>query len=257
MKSLFATLPSPSTSGLPAPGSRLRPLTPAEQIAQHLGRAILKGDCPDGSRILEQEIADQFGVSRGPVRDALRELHKEGLVDINPRRGTFAVGVNLADVIDIYNIRGALLAVAVRYITLQQDAAALAQAESVFNELKRLHAMGSPPLAEFIRAIGRIARSLVRASNSRHLTVTYRNLPHGTLWHMLWVTDEPLDYTQAERRNAVVNDFDSLFRSIHAGLAPEAERLMCKINSDSCREVVGRMARNANSHLDSWRLRTL
>ena len=55
-------------------------LTVSEQIAARVGDRILSGQMPTGTRIGEQELADEFNVSRGPIRDALRILEREGLV---------------------------------------------------------------------------------------------------------------------------------------------------------------------------------
>jgi DNA-binding GntR family transcriptional regulator len=57
-------------------------LTVSEQIAAQVGDRILSGAMPPGARIGEQELADEFSVSRGPIREALRILEREGLVTI-------------------------------------------------------------------------------------------------------------------------------------------------------------------------------
>ncbi|MDD5030802.1 MAG: GntR family transcriptional regulator, partial [Rhodoferax sp.] len=58
-----------------------------EQIAGRIGDRILGSAVAPGERIAEQELADEFGVSRGPIREALRILEREGLVTLLPRRG--------------------------------------------------------------------------------------------------------------------------------------------------------------------------
>jgi DNA-binding GntR family transcriptional regulator len=61
-----------------------RPLSLAEQIAERISIEILRGRYQPGERIIEQGIADSFKVSRGPVRDAIRILEREGVVEILP-----------------------------------------------------------------------------------------------------------------------------------------------------------------------------
>ena len=61
-------------------------LTLSEQISEAIAAAIISGEYPSGSQFREQELAEKFGVSRGPIRDALRALENEGLVKIQPRR---------------------------------------------------------------------------------------------------------------------------------------------------------------------------
>ena len=58
-----------------------------------------------GEKLTEQTICGQFGVSRTPVREALKNLEAEGLVEIIPNRGAFVVGLSKDDIRDIYIIR--------------------------------------------------------------------------------------------------------------------------------------------------------
>ena len=86
-----------------------------EQIAARLGDRIVTGVITPGARIIEQEMADEFRASRGPVREALRILEREGLVQIDPRRGARATLLSRQDVFDLFEIRAHLYeAVALR-----------------------------------------------------------------------------------------------------------------------------------------------
>jgi DNA-binding GntR family transcriptional regulator len=85
-----------------------------ESIADHLRDEILDGRLPAGSRLVETELAERFGVSRGPVRDALTELARSGLAVDLPRRGTFVSSLTEQDLEEVYVIRRAIEEVAVR-----------------------------------------------------------------------------------------------------------------------------------------------
>ena len=69
--------------------------TTGEQIAKQLGQDILQGRYAPGKRVGEQAVAEMFSLSRGPVRDALRILERQGLVEIRPRRGAYVVELAL------------------------------------------------------------------------------------------------------------------------------------------------------------------
>ena len=69
---------------------------------------ILTGEIAPGTRLLEVPLANELGVSRGPVREALRQLEQEGLVEFFPHRGAVVVGVAEAEVETIYGIRALL-----------------------------------------------------------------------------------------------------------------------------------------------------
>ena len=188
----------------PPAGTARRRLTAAtipEQVAKH-GQAILNGQYAPGEQIKEQAIAELFGISRGPVRDALRVLQAQGTVEISPRRGAFVVELQLNDVIDIFNIRSALLSLAVRYGHQSGQGGAGAAARAA-GGTEGSGKRDEPALIEFVRAIGRMGVGLMHACGNRQLIQAYRTLPHDGIWQMLWVTTRPMDYmTRARRRRA-------------------------------------------------------
>lgn len=67
--------------------------TRAERLAGQISNAILEGEFPPGARLDEQQLAGRFGVSRTPVREALRQLATSGLIDLRPRRGALVASV--------------------------------------------------------------------------------------------------------------------------------------------------------------------
>jgi DNA-binding GntR family transcriptional regulator len=67
--------------------------TRAERLAGQISNAILVGEFPPGARLDEQQLAGRFGVSRTPVREALRQLATSGLIDLRPRRGALVASV--------------------------------------------------------------------------------------------------------------------------------------------------------------------
>lgn len=78
------------------------------QIVESLRRAIIEGDLAPGTRLVERELCDRFSVSRGPVREALRQLSAEGLVKHEPHRGPTVERITEQDVRDLYRLRGCL-----------------------------------------------------------------------------------------------------------------------------------------------------
>lgn len=85
-----------------------------QAVADQLRDEILDGRLPAGSRLVETELADRFGVSRGPIRDALAELSRAGLAVDLPRRGTFVPSLSERDLAEVYVIRRAIEEAAVR-----------------------------------------------------------------------------------------------------------------------------------------------
>ena len=85
-----------------------------EAVSDQLREEILDGRLPAGSRLVEAELAERFGVSRGPVRDALQELARGGLAVDLPRRGTFVSSLTERDLEEVYVIRRAIEEAAAR-----------------------------------------------------------------------------------------------------------------------------------------------
>ena len=86
-----------------------------EEIENILRERILKGEYGIGERLKENQIANELKVSRTPIREAFRQLEKEGLIESIPNRGSFAMGLTKQDVRDIYAVRAAVEALAVEW----------------------------------------------------------------------------------------------------------------------------------------------
>jgi DNA-binding GntR family transcriptional regulator len=76
-----------------------------EIVYEELKRQIMVGEIAPGTRMMEVELAEEMGVSRTPVREAIRKLEKEGLVTIEPRRGAYASDISAKDMVDILEVR--------------------------------------------------------------------------------------------------------------------------------------------------------
>lgn len=85
-----------------------------ELIYDELRRRIIEGELAPGARLPEADLADEFGVSRGPIREALRELTNAGLVVRAPRQPSYVAPVVASDVLEVYALRAAIEALAVR-----------------------------------------------------------------------------------------------------------------------------------------------
>ncbi len=83
-----------------------------EIVFEHLREAIIKGVLKPGERLMEMQLAEEMGVSRTPVREAIRKLELEGLVIMVPRRGAYVSDLSIKDVAETFEIRGALEAMA-------------------------------------------------------------------------------------------------------------------------------------------------
>lgn len=93
--------------------------TMTEIVADELRVKILNGDLIPGQRLVTADIADEMGVSRMPVRDALRYLESTGLVETIPHRGTVVKNLSENEIVELYQIRAVLEGLAARLASLR------------------------------------------------------------------------------------------------------------------------------------------
>jgi DNA-binding GntR family transcriptional regulator len=77
-------------------------------VADWIAVGIIRGSWPAGERLREIEVCEELGVSRAPVREALRELHEKGMVRLIPRIGAVVNNFSADTVIDVYEMRGVI-----------------------------------------------------------------------------------------------------------------------------------------------------
>ncbi|NEU31385.1 GntR family transcriptional regulator [bacterium LRH843] len=83
------------------------------RVSHILREAILRGDFEQGERLVQSELAAALGVSRMPIREALRKLESEGLVTLEPHRGAIVRSIKIKDVVEIYGLRSQMEKMAV------------------------------------------------------------------------------------------------------------------------------------------------
>jgi DNA-binding GntR family transcriptional regulator len=92
----------------------LRATSLASVLTQELERMVLGGEIGPGTRLNENQLAARFGVSRGPIREAVRALEGAGLVESVPNRGVFVRRLGVREVRELYDVRAALFGLAGR-----------------------------------------------------------------------------------------------------------------------------------------------
>src|SRR5579862_9030383 len=112
-----------------------RPQTVASQVAAILREAIAKGSLKAGTPLRQDELATDFGFSRMPIRDALRQLEAEGIVSIHPTRGAFVAPMDAAEIGEIYAIRELLEVEALRLALPKLTARQLGEAGTVLDQI--------------------------------------------------------------------------------------------------------------------------
>lgn len=107
-----------------------------------LRRAILEGTIESGEKIVEKDFADLLNVSRTPIREAIRRLESEHLVEYIPRRGVIAKGLTLDDIEEIYEIRKALESLSIEHLILNLNEDCIGKLTLVREEMIELEKLG-------------------------------------------------------------------------------------------------------------------
>lgn len=124
---------------------RAMPILPrsvATIAAQHLEREIIEGRLKPGERLIEEEWAERFDISRGSFREVLRILEAAKLVEIIPRRGAHVARVNRRDVEEIYILRKHLFELAYIYATANMTDEYLSMFAVIVDDMERVAARG-------------------------------------------------------------------------------------------------------------------
>jgi DNA-binding GntR family transcriptional regulator len=145
-----------------------------EQVRDRLREDILAGQLEPGTELSEVALAREFGISRGPLREALGRLASEGLVKVTPRRGAVVTQLSRQEFIDAYQVREALETLAVRLaVPLMRDAE-VAHLRELCELMARAAARGQVRL--FFDTNNSFHEALVRGSRNRKLHELHRLL---------------------------------------------------------------------------------
>jgi DNA-binding GntR family transcriptional regulator len=106
-----------------------------DQAFERLRDAIITGHFAPGARLIERELCEAMGVSRTSIREVLRRLEAEQLIEVEPRRGPIVARLTRKQVAEIYEVRALLETAAVRRFTLEASSEDIAELRRIYEEL--------------------------------------------------------------------------------------------------------------------------
>ena len=154
--------------------ARLDNLTLRERVHEHLRREIAANRYPPGTALLEVPLSRELGVSRGPIREALRSLEAEGLVEITTRRGAVVTLLTKRDFLEAYQVREALEALGVKIAVPLLTDRVLADLDEHIDQMAMFARAGDT--VAFFEANTAFHEALVAASGNRKLVGMHRRL---------------------------------------------------------------------------------
>jgi DNA-binding GntR family transcriptional regulator len=195
---------------------RIEVVSIVDRVYEAIRERILTGALVGGERLRQEAIADELGVSRTPLREALRRLASEGLVELEPNRGARVVAVRAGDMLAAYEAR----------LVLEPGVAAIAAGRAGADDLARMRAA----IAAHRVATG--TRALFDANRAFHLALVGAgaNVYLSRFAELLWATrmGGAIYSLQDETPEQVVVDaaeHEAIVAAIAVGAAVEAERL--------------------------------
>ncbi|WP_156233091.1 GntR family transcriptional regulator [Corynebacterium occultum] len=145
----------------------------SERVKRIIVDRVIEGAYPPGTHLVELQLAEEFGVSQAPVREALRELSSTRLVENRPRRGTYVRSISPEELAEIYMVRVALEGTAAfhAFPTLHQDPSPLREALTRMREA--VDAGSARGLAKYST---QFHRAIIEASGNRLMVEIWDSL---------------------------------------------------------------------------------
>ena len=209
-----------------------QPLSLGEQIANQIAEDILQERLKPGDAIPEQYLAQTYHVSRGPIREALRILENEGVVQILPRRGARVTQLSVVEVDEIFVIRATLFGLAVQLFTARARLQDLQALEELFKQMK---ALGPNQATTHAEVSARMALVLLDQCGNGRLQAM-----------LLQLARQVARYTQlglqtTARRRASIASWRALLRAFRKGDESAAEQIGRQMVSNTRKEAISQL----------------
>lgn len=182
-----------------------------------LRQAILKGELKPGERLMEIALAQKLGVSRTPIREAMRKLELEGLVVMIPRRGAQVANITEKDLNDVLEVRIALENMATEKACTRMTEEEMGKLWLAAKEFERMISDGN--LVRLAEADVAFHEIIYRASDNKRLNQVLNNLREQMYRYRVEYLKEE------ETRNLLVKEHEELTRAIRARDVAKAQEI--------------------------------
>ncbi|MDP3700777.1 MAG: GntR family transcriptional regulator [Hylemonella sp.] len=141
------------------------------QVTQRLRQLLVEGRIAPGAKLNERELCEQMKVSRTPLREAIKTLAAEGLVELLPNRGAIAVALSEADILNTFEVMAGLEGLSGELAAQRITAEELAEIQAMHYEMKAAYTRHD--LSSYYRLNAAIHRAFNAAAKNPVLTATY------------------------------------------------------------------------------------
>jgi len=144
------------------------------QVTQRLRQLLVEGQIAPGAKLNERELCEQMKVSRTPLREAIKTLAAEGLVELLPNRGAIAVELGEADILNTFEVMAGLEGLSGELAAQRITPEELAEIEAMHYEMKAAYTRRD--LSAYYRLNAAIHRAFNAAARNPVLTATYQQV---------------------------------------------------------------------------------
>jgi DNA-binding GntR family transcriptional regulator len=145
-----------------------------EQVAQRLRQMLVEGQIAPGAKLNERELCEALHVSRTPLREAIKMLAAEGLVELLPNRGAIAVELSEADILDTFEVMAGLEGLSGELAAQRVSDAELAEIQALHYEMKAAYTRRD--LSNYYRLNAAIHLAINNAARNPVLAATYKQV---------------------------------------------------------------------------------
>ena len=232
----------PSTAVRRTAGLRIAPLMRrrlVDDATQTLREAILDGRFEAGLRLRQEDLAEQLGISRTPIREALGRLQQEGLIDLLPHGGVRVALLDLDEAVELYDLREVLDGLAARLAATQATQPTLRSLEKSLSLMHGCVRRGDAN--HWFRPHVAFHEEILRAAGNRPLLrqLSVVRLSIQRFHPVLLTTSQRLAHAYREHRD--------IFDAIAAHDAPSAERL-ARAHIAAAKEIVLKVISRGGAH---------
>ncbi|BEQ14431.1 GntR family transcriptional regulator [Desulfoferula mesophila] len=195
-----------------------KPKSMVDQICASISRAIAKGELSPGTRLVEQELQADFGVSRAPIREAIRLLEADGLVVVDAYKKKYVRNLTREDLTDNIPVLAALESLAARLAVANITPEKIAGMEQINQEIEREFQAGNyHKCAELNFAFH---RSFLQVADNRALKRAISSIVKSILW--LWLTTQY--YANSSIIPSSIDEHRRILRALRDRAPEEAEK---------------------------------
>lgn len=213
-----------------------------EKILETIREAILKGTLKAGEKVAEPELAERFGISRTPIREAFRQLESEGYLTVIPRKGAVVTSLSERDVEEFYAIKSILEGYAARIAAGRLNDREIERLNTINDRLEQLAREGD--VKTFFRVHNEFHELFIKASGNNKLLDLIGQLM------MKFNRLRMASLSLPGRMEVSVQEHRKIIQAFRAQDSEEADRIVSKSAAYGGQVLIQSMAREEGRHVE-------